>query len=90
MVDMVEDEFPPVPTTALALAGRWLARDVLYEENVRMSLPESTVAVVRAQRQREAMSLRNPKERAKMWRKAQTWTQPKHSDFGSLRDWLDD
>lgn len=85
----MEDEFPPIPTTAIALAGRWMARDRLYEENVRLPLPENTIKVVRAQRMMESMTLRSPRDRAKMWRKAQMWEQPKHRDFGSLEDWLD-
>lgn len=85
----MEDPFPPIPTTAVALAERWLARDNLYEENVRLPLPENTVKVVRAQRQMEAMALRNFKDRSKMWRIAQRWAQPKHKDFGGLEDFLD-
>lgn len=88
LIDM-EDEFPPVPRTALALAGRWMARDRLYEENVRLPLPPSDIAIVRASRQREAISLHNFRDRARMWRVAQRWEQPRHKDFGSLEDWLD-
>ena len=85
----MEDEFPPLPTTAVALATRWLARDILYEENVRLPLPSATIAIVRAQRMMEALMLRNPKERAKMWTTAKRWEQPKHKDFGSLEDWIE-
>jgi hypothetical protein len=83
------DEFPPIPATPVALAARWLARDLLYEQNVRLPLPASTVQVVRDQRCAEANRLRDRKVRAKMWRKAKSWEQPKHSEFGSLADWLE-
>lgn len=85
----MEDEFPPLPTTALALAGRWMARDLLYEENVRLPLPERAIAIVRAQRMMEAMRLHNFRDRAKMWNVAKRWEQPRHKDFGSLEDWIE-
>lgn len=85
----MEDEFPPIPATALTLAARWLARDNLYEENVRLPMPSHVVQIVRAQRMMEAMRLRSQKDRAKMWRIAQRWEQPKHREFGGLEDWLD-
>lgn len=87
-MDMEEDEFPPVPRTALALAARWMARDDLYEQHVRMPLPTHVVQIVRSQRMMEAIALPNFKDRGRMWRKAQQWEQPKHKDFGGLEDWL--
>ena len=85
----MEDAFPPIPATALALAERWMERDLLYEENVRLPLPQTTLALVRTIRQREAMALRHFKDRSKMWRIAQRWAQPKHKDFGGLEDYLE-
>jgi hypothetical protein len=86
----MEDEFPPLPLTAVELAKRWLERDLRYEKNVRMPLPESVVKVVRSQRAMESMMLIDRRERGRMWSKAGRWTQPVHDDFGSLKDWLDD
>ena len=88
--DRLMDEFPEVPLTAIELAARWLARDELYASEVRMPLGEDAVKVIRFQRMMECMTLVDPRERGRMWRKAKTWEQPKHQDFGSLRDWLDD
>ena len=85
----MEDEFPPLPQTATELAQRWLARDLLYEENVRLPLPPDVVKVVRSGRMVEATMLRSFKDRGRMWRVAQRWEQPKHKDFGSLEDYLD-
>lgn len=85
----MEDAFPPIPKTALSLAERWMERDLRYEENVRLPLPQSTLALIRTSRQNEAMALRNFKDRIKMWRIAQRWAQPKHKDFGGLEDFLE-
>jgi hypothetical protein len=82
-------KFAPVPTTADELTAQWAERDSQYARR-RPGLTGEEAEAVRHMRKAEAAMLVNPFERARMWGRANTWVAPVHTDFGSIKDWLDD
>lgn len=85
---MNESEFPEVPETAAQLIVRWAQRDAEYAKQ-RTPLDSNVIASIRWARKSEAGRL-PVGDRARMWRRAETWTPPVNSEFGSIRDWLEE
>lgn len=84
---MSESEFPVTPETADQMIVRWAQRDAEYAKQ-RTPLDPMTVFAIRAGRQREAGRL-PVADRARMWRRAETWAPPVNPEYGSIKDWLE-
>lgn len=84
---MSQSEFPEVPETADQMVARWAERDAEYAKRSQLLAPDA-VAAIKAGRMREAGTL-PVGDRARMWAKVQTWSAPRHPDFGSMKDWLE-
>lgn len=85
---MQEPEYPPVPVTGDELIARWALRDASYARMAPMNSEQEDA--IRQGRSREANDLPDVTERASMWVRAQTWSPPRHADYGSLKDFLRD